>query len=425
MVKMSKNKILLYSSILLTLLVVSSPIAKCENSNAPMRMNEFDPEYEYLVNDVRVAPDDSPMIIAATEPTHQQTSEFMIGDVSVAIILMESNGSIDPNLEDWDDWRIDKVVSEVQNGLNWLAEKEPRANLEWTYHTYVIETSYEPINRTTSEDNVELWVNEAMESFGFTSGSYWERVRSFDNDLRNSDGTDWAFTIFVVDSLNDTNGRFADNSFAFAFPGGPLFVMTYDNGYFEIDRMDAVVAHETGHIFRAADEFRYFCKDESYCYREYGFLQVENQNCNIDACLSDVPCIMRGGPDPFTSGSICDYTRGQVGWRDEDEDNILDAIDSDYNLGSDTDGDGIVDNWDNCPYVSNLGQEDTDLDGIGDVCDNCPNDSNPDQIDTDLDGIGDVCDNCPNAPGIPELLGCPRIGGGGGGCGGRCFLMAW
>ncbi|MBA3064010.1 hypothetical protein FP803_01075, partial [Candidatus Woesearchaeota archaeon] len=36
----------------------------------------------------------------------------------------------------------------------------------------------------------------------------------------------------------------------------------------------------------------------------------------------------------------------------------------------DTDGDGIPDKNDNCPFVSNKGQEDTDGDGIGDACDN-------------------------------------------------------
>ena len=61
----------------------------------------------------------------------------------------------------------------------------------------------------------------------------------------------------------------------------------------------------------------------------------------------------------------------------------------------DTDGDGIQDNVDNCPFVPNANQLDTDADGVGDVCDNCPTASNANQLDTDADGRGDVCDNCP------------------------------
>lgn len=45
-------------------------------------------------------------------------------------------------------------------------------------------------------------------------------------------------------------------------------------------------------------------------------------------------------------------------------------IKRDYiNVGSDTDGDGIIDKFDNCPSVVNPDQTDLDSDGVGDVCD--------------------------------------------------------
>jgi len=61
----------------------------------------------------------------------------------------------------------------------------------------------------------------------------------------------------------------------------------------------------------------------------------------------------------------------------------------------DSDGDGLVDDADNCPYDVNPDQADGDGDGDGDVCDNCPNTSNGNQADDDYDGMGNVCDNCP------------------------------
>jgi len=60
----------------------------------------------------------------------------------------------------------------------------------------------------------------------------------------------------------------------------------------------------------------------------------------------------------------------------------------------DGDGDGVSDDMDNCPAVSNPQQIDGDNDGVGNVCDNCADTPNANQADGDGDGIGDVCDNC-------------------------------
>ncbi|MBH25208.1 MAG: hypothetical protein CMH57_12290 [Myxococcales bacterium] len=75
--------------------------------------------------------------------------------------------------------------------------------------------------------------------------------------------------------------------------------------------------------------------------------------------------------------------------------------------GSDTDGDGVLNDEDNCPAVSNPGQQDSDGDGTGDACegadadrdgvpddiDNCPLVFNDTQKDADANGVGDACDD--------------------------------
>ncbi len=58
----------------------------------------------------------------------------------------------------------------------------------------------------------------------------------------------------------------------------------------------------------------------------------------------------------------------------------------------DSDGDGIPDATDNCPFAFNPSQLDSDGDGIGDACDNCPFVANPDQGDRDVNGVGNACD---------------------------------
>lgn len=60
----------------------------------------------------------------------------------------------------------------------------------------------------------------------------------------------------------------------------------------------------------------------------------------------------------------------------------------------DLDGDLLEDQRDDCPAVSNFGQEDRDGDHIGDACDRFPDDP---ANDADGDGIGADVGNCPLA----------------------------
>lgn len=72
--------------------------------------------------------------------------------------------------------------------------------------------------------------------------------------------------------------------------------------------------------------------------------------------------------------------------------NVNNANNEPMDPWADTDGDGILDRFDNCPGEPNSDQLDSDGDGIGDACDNCPDAANFDQTDTTGNGIGDPCD---------------------------------
>jgi len=86
----------------------------------------------------------------------------------------------------------------------------------------------------------------------------------------------------------------------------------------------------------------------------------------------------------------------------------------------DADGDGVLDDVDNCPSARNgagdggVSQLDSDGDGWGDACDNCLRDPNPTQHNSEYaaepdpelvwcrsgnvalwDNVGDACDSCP------------------------------
>lgn len=72
--------------------------------------------------------------------------------------------------------------------------------------------------------------------------------------------------------------------------------------------------------------------------------------------------------------------------------NMTDLGDT-YQYADDFDDDGWEDDFDNCPFSSNYGQEDADGDEVGDACDNCQRFANLEQLDIDGDNVGDLCDD--------------------------------
>ena len=260
-------------------------------------------------------------------PGYYQTSDYMIGDVAVGIILPESDGSGDPSTEDWTAEERQLVYNEIVAACNWWAAREPRAHLRFFYDDHFsspVPTSYEPINRPHSDQG--LWIGDVMGKLGYSASSYFTRVRDYNNALRLAYGTDWAFTIFVVDSSNDGDNYFSDGYFAYAYLGGPFMVMTYGNDGYGPGNMDAVAAHEMGHIFLALDQYS---SARQPCTRRSGYLSVENQNSQYGGCSSDVPSIMRGQVWPYSQGAIDPYARGQIGWWDANANGVLDPVDTD------------------------------------------------------------------------------------------------
>ncbi len=179
---------------------------------------------------------------------------------------------------------------------------------------YKVPTSYEPISRngpTGSPSGQSFWITDAMTNLGYTKfppSWYFDNVLDYDNSLRTTFNTDWAYTIFVVDSSNDIDGKFLDGYSGYAYLGGPFVVMTYDNDGYGIINMDYVTAHETGHIFYATDEYNGVT--------EYsGYLNAYD----IESSGFIMHCALCWGT---SSGTAL-----QLGWRDTDGDGILDIID--------------------------------------------------------------------------------------------------
>lgn len=111
------------------------------------------------------------------------------------------------------------------------------------------------------------------------------------------------------------------------------------------------------------------------------------------------------------------------GGTDTDGDGVYDKYDEcvdvkgleEFNGCPDSDGDGIVDKNDKCPNVSGLaefdGCADSDGDGIPNPDDSCPDEAGKAEFDgcpdSDNDGIADTNDECPDEKGPEANNGCP------------------
>jgi hypothetical protein len=112
---------------------------------------------------------------------------------------------------------------------------------------------------------------------------------------------DWAFTVFVT--------KFPSYHFAYYFPGRNYVVMDADWSHWGylggLRNFQRVFAHEVAHVFGAADEYS---GHAGPCPSDYGRYGVANGNC-ADRVSHPERCLMLGN-----ARSVCDHTRGQLGW---------------------------------------------------------------------------------------------------------------
>ncbi|MBN1876802.1 MAG: hypothetical protein JXA33_21440 [Anaerolineae bacterium] len=267
-------------------------------------------------------------------PGWQATSSYMIGKIVVSIVFPESNGGIDPSTENWSMERLTQAQSQVIAGINWWSERDPNAQLTFIFTSpLTVETSYEPIiHPVFPEEN--LWIGDVMQSLGYPPPSsdygYAIAVRNYVNALREQYQADWGTVVFVVDDENDPDHAFADGLFGYAYFNGPYLVLTHNLNGWGTEHMDAIAAHELGHVFWAQDQYD-FGNASQLCEDRSGYLFAENQNLNRAdiSCLINEPSIMRGDVDlAYATNSVDPYARMQVGWNDTDGDGILDPIDT-------------------------------------------------------------------------------------------------
>jgi len=126
-------------------------------------------------------------------------------------VAFESDGSRDANLENWNDAYRNEVKAKIQDGLKWWEDTldisfpnnqhELNFQADFTYLDSPIQTGYEPINRPSFD--FRLWTADFFNQVGFNSGDFSANSHAFNHAQREAHGTDWAFTIFIVNDQND------------------------------------------------------------------------------------------------------------------------------------------------------------------------------------------------------------------------------
>jgi hypothetical protein len=277
-----------------------------------------------------------------TRDASKQTSLYLLGDVGVSLIFMESDSSStcqQPNdAEDWTDDEILDTAYRVNWGLVRLGEQSPSATVAWHLEYYArVPTDVEPIHGSIAN---AAWLHDAMDYLNIPSNQYPAvRVYEFNNRRRANFQSfcDWWFTTFLIDDSCDGDHFFDQSPGLGGLAGtyGPYSIVLSwiglpNNEQVGRDRVMPATTHETCHVFGAGDEYT-GC---SGCSGHYGYLDVQHGNCaacrpNCPPECADPPldCQMTNGW--YWPPHICRYTRGQIGWRDLDSppDSIYDPID--------------------------------------------------------------------------------------------------
>ena len=244
-------------------------------------------------------------------------SDSLIGTVACCLFYVESDGSINSDQYTWTQAAFDLTYNQCLTGLSWWASNAQTRGISLSFTLFYYaspdtDQGYEPIVHSSSDDY--LWINAIMSNLGYTTGSKFTRVDAFNTDLNNQAGTDWAYSVFIAYNPTGEGAakRFTDDFFAYAYLGGPYTQLLYKNNGWSVSDIWRILAHETGHIFWACDEYY----QEGYggctsCDPCNSYRPILNGNCEHPSCnpVNTVACIMRHSED-----AICHYTAAQIGW---------------------------------------------------------------------------------------------------------------
>jgi predicted outer membrane repeat protein len=252
------------------------------------------------------------LFIRQTPGAAMGNSDAMTGTIALDVFLVESNGTIDPNLYTWTEANMIQYIAKVNTGLAWWTSVSYNYFDCWCaflvrYHPGTdvrCQQGYEPVTHPGTDNNFwTFWVTPVITAFGYTSGSVFTKITAHNTWQRSFYGTDWAYSAFIGYNPPGAPNSFTDGAAAWAYIGGPHTVQLYRSYTWDPSQ---VFPHETGHIFNACDEYA-SSNCSCACERAIGV----DLNSNCENCPGGHTTCMMNANDYH----LCAYTPAQVGWR--------------------------------------------------------------------------------------------------------------
>lgn len=189
------------------------------------------------------------------------------------------------------------IVSEVQAGLSFLADRAPNRDVTFVHDISVLTVNVPEVTSGSTYEAFEApWRDAALHQLGQPPGL--NGAEKYARSLRTKLATNWAYVAFFT--------KYRLKHFGYAAIGGPRLVMHYDNDGWGPNQIDRVFAHETGHVFGAPDEY---ASSNCNCGGSWGVFGKPNANCGTCAPGGGVACIMRSN-----EWAMCPSTRFHFGY---------------------------------------------------------------------------------------------------------------
>lgn len=274
-----------------------------------------------------------------------QNSEILTGSIKVYLILPESNGQTDPDLEDW--FKADG--SESQDLINARVgafaafldyqSQFPGMGIDYRMIYLTPESRYEPILHTMADDY--KWILDVMQRLDSELASLNDPLVAVHLWNEKNKGTyDWIYTAFIGHSRTIIGHKFGDGNAsytAYANLGGPYLVNPYPaggdpNNIGEDLVYSQIIQHESGHVFWTLDEYP---GAPGTCATTSGYLNYTNMNVNqttpdgiVTRCIPEVDCIMDQAPRQNLGRPFCRWSRGHLGVIDDNGNAIPDVFEA-------------------------------------------------------------------------------------------------